>query len=313
VRSAPRFKRILGRSALFVLPASALWALLPVLARDALELGSGGYGLLLGSVGFGAIAGALLLPRLRARIGSSALVAVATLAYTGALLVVGLSGSVAAAGPALVLAGLGWVGVLSTLNASAQQILPDWTRARSLAFYTLVLMGGQALGSVLWGVVAAEAGLDAAWLAAGALLLLGVAVGVGRLPLHGPLPDVERAQLWADPEAATDAAPDAGPVLVTAEWRVADEHRAAFLAAMGPVGRSRRRTGAQRWGLFRDLADPELYLETFTVATWQEHLRQHLERGTAGDRAHEERARALTVDGEGPRVRHLLHGAAHEP
>lgn len=61
-------------------------------------------------------------------------------------------------------------------------------------------------------------------------------------------------------------------------------------------------------GLFQDLADPELYVGTFTVATWQEHLRQHLERGTEGDRAFEERAGALTVDQAGPRVRHLMYG-----
>lgn len=310
VASAPRFKRILGRSALFVLPASALWALLPVLARGPLELGSGGYGLLLASVGLGAVAGAVVLPRVRARIGPSRLVAVAATTFTAAMLVVGLSGSVAAAVPALVLAGLGWVGVLSTLNASAQQLLPDWTRARSLAFYTLVFMGGQALGSVLWGVVADGAGLDAAWIAAGTMLLAGVGLGLWRMPLGGRLPDVAPARIWADPEGAADAPPQSGPVLVTAEWHVAPAQREAFLAAMEPVGRARRRTGAQRWGLFQDLADPELYVETFTVATWEEHLRQHVERGTEGDRTHEERARALTVGQEGPRVRHLLHGYA---
>lgn len=308
VASAPRFKRVLGRSALFVLPASALWALLPVLARGPLGLGSGGYGLLLTSVGVGAILGAFVLPGIRRRIGPSRLVAAATLGYTFALLVVGLSGSVAAAVPALVLAGLGWIGVLSTLNASAQQILPDWTRARSLAFYTLVFMGGQALGSVVWGIVAARFGLDAAWIVAGAMLLAGVVLGLWRLPLGGTLPDVERARVWGDLEVATDAPSDSGPVLVTGEWRVAAADREAFLAAMEPVGRARRRTGAQRWGLFQDLADPELYVETFTVATWQEYLRQHHERGTAGDLEHEERARALTIGEEGPRVRHLLHG-----
>ena len=85
VRAAPAFMRVVLRAALFMPFAGALWALLPVLARDTLGLGSGGYGLLLGSVGGGAIAGAFVLPRLRARVrvnafvGGSALVfAVAT-------------------------------------------------------------------------------------------------------------------------------------------------------------------------------------------------------------------------------------------
>src|SRR4051794_41352042 len=57
VRSSPRMKAILWRSAAFVLFASAMWALLPVVARSELHLGSGGYGLLLAAVGVGAVAG----------------------------------------------------------------------------------------------------------------------------------------------------------------------------------------------------------------------------------------------------------------
>ena len=54
--------------ALFVFFASAIWALLPLTAQSQLHLGSGGYGLLLGCVGVGAVAGAALLPGLRARL-----------------------------------------------------------------------------------------------------------------------------------------------------------------------------------------------------------------------------------------------------
>jgi Transmembrane secretion effector len=46
---------ILARAALFIFFASAIWALLPLIAQSALHLGSGGYGLLLGSVGVGAV------------------------------------------------------------------------------------------------------------------------------------------------------------------------------------------------------------------------------------------------------------------
>ena len=78
---------------------------------------------------------------------------------------------------------------------------------------------------------------------------------------------------------------------------------------MVPVGRARRRTGARLWGLFRDVEDPECFLEAFTVANWTEHLRQHLERGTAMDRDAEEGARRLIAPGTAPRVRHLLWAA----
>src|SRR3954449_3539950 len=81
VRSSPRMKAILARSAVFVVFASALWALLPILARNDLKLGSGGYGLLLGAVGVGAVLGTALLPRLRARASLDRVVAGAGLAF----------------------------------------------------------------------------------------------------------------------------------------------------------------------------------------------------------------------------------------
>ncbi|MDX6686573.1 MAG: hypothetical protein QOF86_2701 [Baekduia sp.] len=72
------------------------------------------------------------------------------------------------------------------------------------------------------------------------------------------------------------------------------------------MSRSRRRTGAELWGLFQDIDDPSRFLETFTVMTWHEHLRQHLERGTVMDHELERAARDLLRTGERPRVAHLL-------
>lgn len=75
---------------------------------------------------------------------------------------------------------------------------------------------------------------------------------------------------------------------------------------MQPVGRARRQTGATHWGLFQDAGDPALFLETFTVANWSEHLRQHLERGIESDKELEAGARAFLSEGRRPRARHLL-------
>ena len=96
---------------------------------------------------------------------------------------------------------------------------------------------------------------------------------------------------------------DAGPVLVTVAYPVRPERQAAFVAAMQAVRRSRQRTGATRWGLFQDGADPRRMVEVYLVPSWEEHLRQHAGRLTGADRAGEERARAL-ADGD-PQVTHL--------
>jgi MFS family permease len=307
VRSAPAFATVLARTTLFIVFASALWALLPVVARGPLGLGADGYGLLLASIGVGAVSGAFLVPLLRHRMESNAVVACGSIAYAGALLAVGVSGSLAAAVPALVVAGLAWIAVMSSLSACAQVLLPNWTRARGLAFYTLTFMGGQALGSVVWGVLASAAGLGAAFAIAAAGDLLVPVIGARRLVLHSA-GDVSHADHWPEPDVALEIDPRAGPVVVMVEWRVRPGAGDAFVEAMQPVGSARRRTGATFWELCRDVADPLVFVEMFGVRRWEEHMRQHVERGTAMDRDVEADARRY-VDGS-PRVRHLVRASS---
>jgi hypothetical protein len=60
-----------------------------------------------------------------------------------------------------------------------------------------------------------------------------------------------------------------------------------------------------RWGLFHETTDPGRYIETFLVASWGEHLRQH-ERMTVADRLAEDRARVFHVGPEPPTVWHYI-------
>jgi MFS family permease len=305
VRSAPAFSSVLVRSALFMVFASGLWALLPTLARGPMQLGPNGYGGLLAAVGFGAILGTAVLPRLRAAWGSDGVVRAATLAYAAAVGVVGVDPSRPAVVAALVLAGLGWVAVQSTLGAAAQLLLPTWARARALAYFQLVFMGGQAIGALAWGAVADAYGLAAAFLIPAGGLVLAALVGLLLVPLRSSH-DVRHSELpWPHPPSM-GWAPDAGPVLVTLEWEIRAAEVPDFLAVMREIGRARRRTGAALWGVFQDAEDPGLFLETFTVSTWHEHLRQHMERGTVADAALELRARSHLASRTDPVVRHLV-------
>jgi hypothetical protein len=52
---------------------------------------------------------------------------------------------------------------------------PAWLRARSLAVYLLVLQGGLAGGSALWGEVADRIGISNALLGAALTLIVGLA------------------------------------------------------------------------------------------------------------------------------------------
>lgn len=303
VRHAPEVRRILARVVLFVLPGSVVWGLLPLVAHERLGLPADGYGVLLAALGAGAVAGALLMPRVRRRVPPDRLIVVAGLVYGAALVAVALVPQPVLVAAVLVAAGCAWMMLVSRMNASLQLFLPNWVRARGFAVYQVVFAGAQALGAFAWGQVTAAAGLRAAYLAAAALMLAGT-VTVRWLPLHREDgADPEPAAYWPEPHLMLEPDRDEGPVLVTAAYRVPAANRAAFVAAMRDVGRSRQRTGASRWGLFRDGEDGR-YVEAYLVPTWEEHLRQHDGRLTEDDRAAEERAVAL-ADGP-PEVTHLL-------
>jgi MFS family permease len=290
VRSSPRMKAILWRSAAFVLFASAMWALLPI-----------------GAVGVGAVLGTGLLPRLRARWSLDQVVMGGTVTFAAACAVLAWVHVVAAVAVALVATGFAWIAVLSSLNATAQHVLPDWVRSRGMALYIIVFQGGQALGALVWGLVVDQGDTRLAFtIVAGGLLVVGVGAA-SRWPLRSPgAIDVRPVQPYPEPEMAVDPDPAHGPVLVTVEYRVPAERADGFREAMRPVGRARRRSGGERWGLFQDGADPERFLEVYVVPTWEEHLRQHQERITHTDRLFEERAQALASESSEPRVEHLL-------
>jgi MFS family permease len=304
VRHSPVVRRLLLRAGLFVVPGMAVWALLPLVASRELGMDASGYGVLLGALGVGAVLGALALPRLSQRHRTGTLLLTASLAYAGSMVVLVVVDSAPAAVLALVPAGAGWIGVLSTLNATLQLFLPGWVRARGLAVYQIVFFGCQAAGALAWGVVATQLGLRTTYLVAAALMAAGAATlrmwplfDVGRL-------DQSPAAYWPEPDLVVDPASHRGPVLVTLSYWVRPEDEAAFFEAMERVRRSRQRTGGVRWELYRDGETANRFVEAYTVPSWGEHLRQHSGRLTNVDRDAEAQARALSDPA--PEVRHLF-------
>ena len=77
---------------------------------------------------------------------------------------------------ALVIGGVAWILVLSTLNSQYQSTLPGWAKARGMSYYLVIFQGGGALGSAAFGAIAQHAGLtDALLVAAVGLTLVAVA------------------------------------------------------------------------------------------------------------------------------------------
>jgi hypothetical protein len=283
---------------------SALFALLPSVARS---VGNNaiGYGVLLGSFGAGGVLGALILQPARSRWSTEAVVS-GGVAIVGAVIVTtGVLHRLSTLGPVMLIGGGAWIIFVSLVSALVQNLVPDWVRARVLAFYLLVFQGSVALGSAAWGAVAQRVGISTALMCAG----LGT-IATTLLALFAKLPDATSDlspwNHWRMPVVIKEVAPELerGPVLVTVEYVVAAQWRAEFVAAIHQYERVRRRDGASRWGIFHDTEVADRYLEIFQVDSWAEHLRQH-ERLTQADRKLEQRLHSCVLNE--PNVRHFIY------
>ena len=298
------------RAVVFFLFASAYWALLPLVARTQIAGGPATYGILLGTIGAGALAGAILLPRLKARLGADGIVRAGTVGTAVALTLFGLARNPALAVAASALAGASWIGVLANLNVSAQMALPDWVRGRGLALYVTIFFGALTLGSAIWGQVAAIGGLPMAQFLAACGALLSIPLTRRWKLQTGAGVDLAPSMHWPAPVVTREIEPDAGPVMVTIEYQLASEKcREPFLRATERLSRQRRRDGAYAWGVFEDTAERGKFVETFFVESWLEHLRQH-ERVTKADRVLQDEFYRL-LNGA-PRIRHLVSAEPDE-
>ena len=132
VANSPALLAVIARAIAFVFFAGAIWALLPLVARERLGLGSGGYGLLLGCVGVGALLAATFGPALRRRLPPAAIYALACLLVACAAALLAVTHSVRWRRSALVTAGAAWITGLGILSTAYQGQLPTWAKARAL-------------------------------------------------------------------------------------------------------------------------------------------------------------------------------------
>jgi predicted MFS family arabinose efflux permease len=144
------------RLTLFVVPASALWGLMPLIARQRLGLEEAGYGAMLGLFGAGAVAGALALPMVRHSLGSDRMLALAAILYGFVYLFLASGVDVWIRLLTMTLAGLSWMTTLTTLNTTAQVHLARSHRARGMAIYLMVFAASMAVGSAFWGRLASH-------------------------------------------------------------------------------------------------------------------------------------------------------------
>ncbi len=305
VALSPAIATVLVRALIFGIGASVVSALMPLIARDMIGGGPVTYGTMLGAFGVGAVGGAFASARLRRSATTETIVRLACLFYAGAVATIAFSGSLAVTLAMLVPAGASWVLALSTFNVTVQLNSPRWVVARALSLYQMSAFGGMAGGSWIWGMIAEDQSLSLALLCAAAVLTLCALVGL-KLPLPGNDDlNLDPLREWRPPEPTIDLQPRTGPVVITIEYRIRQEDLPDFFEVMTERRRVRRRDGARRWTLLRDVSDPEIWIERFHLSNWIEYIR-HNNRITQADLLVTGRVRDLHSGPKPPLVRRMI-------
>ncbi|MGE0799539.1 MAG: MFS transporter [Lautropia sp.] len=304
-RHSTGMRSLIILNASFSICASAVWALLPVIARDQLGLGAGGYGFLYGVFGAGAVVSALSIPNQLQKRSLNTVVRASIVVWTAATLLVAATRLAPIAAIGAFAAGAAWVGVLASLSAGTQSMAPAWVRARAVSINLLAAQSGLAIGSLLWGVLASW--VDVRWaVATSAVAMLTLYAVNHRVYVElGDEADVTPFAHLPDLTLVVEPMPEDGPVVVQVEYRVQPEHRPAFLEAIQHVEATRRRNGASGWHVFRDIAEEGRFVERYVVASWAEYVRLRT-RMTIADRKIQERVAELQQAGEPIRISRLI-------
>ena len=309
IRYSQAARVLIVRAGLFTLCSSALLSLLPFLSRHELGLDSTGFGLILGSFGMGAIIGGIIiLPRLRPKISVESLILGSIVLLSIVTFAIGYLQDFRIICIAMALGGAAYIAILSTFYTIGAKSAPIWIGARVLAIYLLVLNGGLAIGSVIWGTVANVFGIQIT-LSVASIALAATIIAKKRYSsnLLDDLDFTPVSDHWSlPPQSSVDPSQFENQALITIEYKkinpiLADE----FERNIRELGRLLKSEGMAYWEVFQDPADTGHYIEIRIADTWTDHIRQH-EHVTKNIQIMEDKIRALIKDCPTPVISHYI-------
>jgi predicted MFS family arabinose efflux permease len=177
VWSSKSMRHTLIRLGLFMVPAAALWSLLPLVARHRLMWDERGFGFLVTAIGVGAVIAVWFLHGIHRRFGFNRTILCAGLLFSASLGSIGLTVNGVVVSLLTLAVGGSWMVTLTTLNSEVQMTLPTELRGRGMSFYYAVMAASMATGSLLWGQVAGSMGIGPAIVVASATLVVTGLVG----------------------------------------------------------------------------------------------------------------------------------------
>jgi MFS family permease len=313
VRYSKNVRIVLIRNAIFSFFIAVIPALLPVVGLRKLHMSPSSLGLLFTSMGLGSVVAAtVILPWARARFSPNTLTRLA--AWLGATVSVLMAFTreeplfllVAA------LAGIGWTVSAAELWVAAQRAMPGWARGRMNATVIMIAQGAMALGGILWGTIAATAGVQSALLVEAITLLIVLAL-TSLLGHPWSIDFTMTANLNAVPATVMNVGykmlyrpdPKDGPVLVTQEFELDRSGGAKFVELMREVRLVYLRNGAYSWHLFEDPSRHNTFRMEVMVPSWTQYLLQQ-DRMTKADSELIQKAESLHVGPTPPEIRMYL-------
>ena len=312
VRYSRGIRIILIRNAIFSFFIAIIPALLPVVGLKELHLSPSNLGLLFASMGIGSVlAAVLILPWARAHFSPNTLTGLAALLSSIVYVLMALIREAPAFLLAAALAGVVWTVSAAELWVAAQRAMPGWARGRMNATVIMVSQGAMALGGILWGMIAAMAGVNTALIVAAVLVLAALTL------THLLHPWSIDFTMTADPDSVPVAVmnivhnllyrpePKDGPVLVTVEIQVDSSTGSKFVDLMREVRLIRLRNGAYSWQLFEDPSRLNTFRIEMMVPSWTQYMLQQ-ERMTKADGDVIAQAESLHVGPNPPEVRTYL-------
>lgn len=171
IRSRRDVTGIMGVIAIYSIFGLQYVAMMPVIAREVLHTGAGGYGLLVTVVGVGALTGALTLAALSNRVRRGRLFLLSAFAFAMLLIVFSLVRVMWLAVIVLVFLGLTMMINGALANGILQSIVPNELRGRVMAAYVFVYVGFGPIGALLTGAIANIVNVDWAIGLGGAVML----------------------------------------------------------------------------------------------------------------------------------------------
>ena len=154
---------------------SALTSVMPVVAKENLDVSASGFGLLSGALGVGSVAAVWVLPRVRGAMSTEMVVLSAAAVWSCGTAIFASTAVLWIAVVAMLICGIGTMAMLTTMFSTFMVQLPDWVRGRGSSLAMLMVWLGASIGAFAWGFAASKYGVSTA-LTAAAVLNVGIAL-----------------------------------------------------------------------------------------------------------------------------------------